>query len=105
MKKNEETKQPSQAQKKENTAIAKPHNVLEAFEQIAELAKGSKLNEEFWPKAAPHIQYAAKKLKLSDKQVTLLALFVEHCGSDRIWLSNLADYNRMQNDQTPQSDE
>lgn len=92
MKKNEDSKQSDRTQQNENAANAKSHNILEAFEYIAELAEDSNLNEEFWQKAAPHIQYATKKLKLSDKQVVLLALFVEHSNSDRIQLSVLANY-------------
>ena len=92
MKKNEANNQPKRTQQKEDAAKAKPHNVLEAFEYIAELAEDSNLDEEFLQKAAPHIQYASKKLKLSDKQVILLALFVEHSNRDRVQLSDLAEY-------------
>lgn len=86
------TYQVDRTQQKELAANAKSHNILEAFEYIAELAEDSNLNEEFWQKAAPHIQYATKKLKLSDKQAVLLALFVEHSNSDSVQLSNLAEY-------------
>ncbi|MDE7357656.1 MAG: hypothetical protein K2M74_04385, partial [Bacteroidales bacterium] len=78
------TYQVDRTQQKEKAANAKSHNILEAFEYIAELAEDSNLDEEFLQKAAPHIQYASKKLKLSDKQVILLALFVEHSNRDSV---------------------
>lgn len=92
METNEIIVQVDRTQQKENAAKAKPHNVLEAFEYIAELAEDSNLDADFMQKATPHIQYAAKRLKLSDKQVILLALFVEHSNRDRIQLSDLANY-------------
>ena len=92
MKKHDATNQPDRTQQKENAAKAKPHNVLEAFEYIAELAEDSNLDADFMQKATLHIQYAAKRLKLSDKQVILLALFVEHSNRDHIQLSDLANY-------------
>ena len=92
METNEIIVQVDRTQQKENAAKAKPHNVLEAFEYIAELAEDSNLDADFMQKATLHIQYAAKRLKLSDKQVILLALFVEHSNRDRIQLSDLANY-------------
>ncbi|MDE5574163.1 MAG: ATP-binding protein [Bacteroidales bacterium] len=86
------TYQVDRTQQKEKAANAKSHNILEAFEYIAELAEDSNLDDEFLQKAAPHIQYASKKLKLSDKQVILLALFVEHSNRDSVQLSDLAEY-------------
>ena len=76
MKKHDATNQPDRTQQKENAAKAKPHNVLEAFEYIAELAESSNLDADFMQKATPAIEYAEKTLQLPSMQVFLLALFV-----------------------------
>lgn len=79
------------AQRK-NAAEIRPKSVLEAFEQIVELASESDLNEEFFTLAANHIRYASRKLKLSSMQTALLAIFVDRSEDQRIMLSEIASF-------------
>lgn len=81
------------AQENNEPRTAKPKDVLEAFEAIVELAKDSKLNDEFFTAAANHIKYASKKLHLTPTQTVLLALFVDRSDSNRILISEIADYS------------
>ncbi|MDE5610414.1 MAG: hypothetical protein K2I90_00140, partial [Odoribacter sp.] len=81
------------AQEYNELRTAKPKNVLEAFEAIVELAKDSKLNDEFFTAAANHIKYASSKLQLTPTQTVLLALFVDKSDSNRILISEIADYS------------
>lgn len=57
--------------------MAKPKSLLEAFEYIVELAKGSAFNDEFMRKADVYIKYASRKLKLPATQTVLLAMFID----------------------------
>lgn len=65
------------AKQKESAMNAKPKSILEAFEYIVELAEDSNLDEDFFAKAAIHVRYASRKLKLTAPQTVLLALFVD----------------------------
>lgn len=71
---------------------AKPKSILESFEYIVELAESSNLDKEFLEKAATHIRYAARKLKLTVMQVVLLAMFVDRSEDSRIMISEIAKY-------------
>lgn len=71
---------------------AKPKNVLEAFEYIAELAENSNLDSDFFKIAANHIEYCVEKLGLSPIQVVLLSLFVDRSQDRQIMLSDIAEY-------------
>lgn len=71
---------------------AKPKNVLEAFEYIAELAENSNLDSDFFKIAANHIEYSVEKLGLSPIQVVLLSLFVDRSQDRQIMLSDIAEY-------------
>lgn len=79
--------------KQKNDAInAKPKNILESFEYIVELAEDSNLDNDFIEKAATHIRYAARKLKLTSMQTVLLAIFVDRSEDSRIRISEIAKY-------------
>ena len=82
----DKTKQKNDAQN------AKPRSILESFEYIVELAEDSNLDKEFLEKAATHIRYAARKLKLTAMQVVLLAMFVDRSEDSRIMISEIAKY-------------
>lgn len=71
---------------------AKPKNVLEAFEYIAELAENSNLDSDFFKIAANHIEYSVEKLGLSPIQVVLLSLFVDRSQDRQTMLSDIAEY-------------
>lgn len=64
--------------------------ILEAFEHIVELAKDSNLSPEFYQTASPYIGYASRRLKLSQLQTILLALFVDRSDDNSIRLSEIA---------------
>lgn len=79
--------------KQKNDAInAKPKSILESFEYIVELAEDSNLDNDFIEKAATHIRYAARKLKLTSMQTVLLAIFVDRSEDSRIRISEIAKY-------------
>ena len=72
--------------------IQAPKSILEAFENIVELAKDSNLDTAFRKKAAPHISFASEILGLSDQQTILLALFVDKSESNNILISEIANF-------------
>lgn len=79
--------------KQKNDAInAKPKSILESFEYIVELAEDSNLDNDFIEKAATHIRYAARKLKLTSMQTVLLAIVVDRSEDSRIRISEIAKY-------------
>ena len=65
------------SKQKDDAQNAKPKSILESFEYIVELAEDSNLDNDFFEKAAKHIKYASRKLKLTPMQVVLLAMFVD----------------------------
>ena len=67
-------------------------SVLEAFENIVELAKDSNLDDKFFDNASAYIRYASRKLALSPMQTVLLALFVDRSEDNRILISEIASY-------------
>lgn len=67
----------------------KQKSMLEAFENIVELAEESALNDDFWEKASSSINYAARKLKLTNNQTVLLALLVDCSMDNCISLSDI----------------
>lgn len=87
------TEKPDNAKQKEAAKNAKPKSILEAFEYIVELAADSNLDEGFYDKAAGHIKYATRKLKLTARQAVLLSMFVDHSESGCITLSDIARYS------------
>ena len=66
--------------------VVKPKSLLEAFEYIVELAKGSAFGDEFMSKADVYIKYASRKLKLSAMQTVLLAMFIDRSEDNSIML-------------------
>ena len=66
--------------------------MLEAFENIVELAKDSNLDDKFFDNASACIRYASRKLALSPMQTVLLALFVDRSEDNRILISEIASY-------------
>lgn len=77
---------------KDDAQNAKPKSILESFEYIVELAEDSNLDNDFFEKAAKHIKYASRKLKLTTMQVVLLAMFVDRSEDSRIMISDIAKY-------------
>lgn len=71
---------------------ARPRNILEAFEHIVELAEKSNLDNDLFEKAAVHIKYAARKLKLTPMQVVMLSMFVDRSEDNHILISDIANY-------------
>ena len=78
--------------KKEKKIKTDPKSVLEAFENIVDIAKDSNLDEKFYEKAENQIEYAVEKLGLTPIQVVLLALFVDHSEDYRIRISDLSRF-------------
>lgn len=80
------------SKQKDDVQNAKPKSILESFEYIVELAEDSNLDNDFFEKAAKHIKYASRKLKLAPMQVVLLAMFVDRSEDSRIMISDIAKY-------------
>lgn len=80
------------SKQKDDAQNAKPKSILESFEYIVELAEDSNLDNDFFEKAAKHIKYASRKLKLAPMQVALLAMFVDRSEDSRIMISDIAKY-------------
>ena len=80
------------SKQKDDARNAKPKSILESFEYIVELAEDSNLDNDFFEKAAKHIKYASRKLKLTPMQVVLLAIFVDRSEDSRIMISEIAKY-------------
>ena len=80
------------SKQKDDAKNAKPKSILESFEYIVELAEDSNLDDDFLEKAAKHIKYASRKLKLTPMQVALLAMFVDRSEDSRIMISEIAKY-------------
>lgn len=80
------------SKQKDDAKNAKPKSILESFEYIVELAEDSNLDNDFLEKAAKHIKYASRKLKLTPMQVVLLAMFVDRSEDSRIMISEIAKY-------------
>lgn len=88
-----ESEIPKDKSKQKNEATtAKPKSILESFEYIVELAEDSNLDKDFLDKAAGHLRYAARKLKLTPMQTALLAMFVDRSEDSRIMISEIAKY-------------
>lgn len=71
---------------------ARPKSILESFEYMVELAENSNLDEEFFSKAAKHVRYAGRKLKLTAMQTVLLSIFVDRSEDSHIRISEIAGY-------------
>ena len=67
-------------------------DLLSEVEQIVELARESRLSQEFYRVADNHISYIADKLNLTKNQSVLLALFVDNSDDSSIELSDLSRY-------------
>lgn len=80
------------SKQKDDAKNAKPKSILESFEYIVEIAEDSNLDNDFLEKAAKHIKYASRKLKLTPMQVVLLAMFVDKSEDSRIMISEIAKY-------------
>lgn len=88
----QKTKTVDKSKQKDDARNAKPKSILESFEYIVELAENSNLGNDFLEKAAKHIKYASRKLKLTRMQVVLLAMFVDRSEDSRIMISDIARY-------------
>ncbi len=64
--------------------------LLTAVEQIVELSHNSKLEPEFFRKAAKPIKYLADKLELTREQVVMMAMFIDNSDDREISLRDLA---------------
>ena len=88
----QKTKTVDKSKQKDDARNAKAKSILESFEYIVELAEDSNLGNDFLEKAAKHIKYASRKLKLTRMQVVLLAMFVDRSEDSRIMISDIARY-------------
>lgn len=77
---------------KETAKNARPKSILESFEYIVELAENTNLDKDFFDKAAVHIRFASRRLKLTPMQTVLLAMFVDRSEDRSIMLSEIASY-------------
>ena len=65
-------------------------NLLTAVEQVVELSKGSRLNDEFYKKAARPLKFLANKLELSKEQCVMMALFIDNSINSSIRVSDFS---------------
>lgn len=79
-------------ERKNQIVVTKPKSILEAFEQIVELARDSNLSPEFFTQADLAIKYARRRLHLSPIQIVLLSVFVDRSEDSRIMLSEIAGF-------------
>ena len=86
------SKSGDRSKQKDLATAAKSKCVLEAFENIVELAENSGLDADFFEKASAHIRYASRKLKLTAMQTVLLAQFVDRSEDRCIRISEIASY-------------
>lgn len=82
----------TKARQKDAAEKARPKSILESFEYMVELAENSNLGEEFFGKAARHVRYAGRKLKLTPMQTVLLSMFVDRSEDSHIRISEIAGY-------------
>ena len=54
-----------------------PIDLLQAFEIIVEMAKGSSLGEEFYQEAEPYLVFVSGKLCISKRASVIMALFAD----------------------------
>ena len=79
-------------------ATTTPKSVLEAFENIVEVAHDSGLPDDLlnatgkFAAMAPQVEFAANILGLTKSQAVLLSLFVDRCDDNSIRLPELANY-------------
>jgi hypothetical protein len=66
-------------------------NMLGHIEAIVELSVDSKLSDEFFDKARPHINFVKRILHLNDMQVVLLSHFVDKSEDSRILIREIAE--------------
>ncbi len=64
--------------------------LLAAVEQIVELSHDSKLEPEFFSKAAKPIKYLADRLELTAEQAVLMSLFIDNSDDEEIELRDLS---------------
>jgi len=76
---------------KTKTTTKQEMTLLTAVEQIVELSSNSKLEPEFFRKAAKPIKYLAERLELTPKQAVLMALFIDYSEDKCI---NIRDLSR-----------
>ena len=65
-------------------------NLLSAVEQVVELSKGSRLNDEFYKKAARPLKHLADNLELSKEQCVMMALFIDNSTNSNIRVSEFS---------------
>jgi hypothetical protein len=73
------------------TKKAKKMDLLQAIEQIVELAKKSQLSKEFYRKADKYIKYVSTKLNLTKEQSVIFALLINRSDDNRILLRELSE--------------
>lgn len=69
-----------------------PIDLLQAFEIIVEMAKGSSLGEEFYQEAEPYLVFVSGKLCISKRASVIMALFADRCYDTHIRFSDLTEY-------------
>ena len=70
----------------------RPKNLLDAFENIVDLARDSELGPDFFKAARPAIKFVSKKLSITDIQSVLLAVFIDRSEDSRIRASEIARF-------------
>jgi signal recognition particle GTPase len=61
--------------------------LLGHIEKIVELSVDSKLNDEFFDKAKPHVNFVKRRLHLNDMQAVILSHFIDMSADSHILLS------------------
>ena len=69
----------------------KKMDLLTAVEKIVELSKDSKLEPEFFKKAARPIKYLADRMEFTKEQAVMMSLFIDKCN-DTIRISDFSEH-------------
>ena len=59
-------------------------DLLTAVEQVVELSKGSRLNAEFFKKAAHPLKHLSERLEMTKEQSVMMALFIDNSNDTSI---------------------
>jgi len=75
----------------------KKFTLLQHIEQIVEAAKDSGFGADFFEKAKPHIDFLAKKLKITQIQAALFSLFMDRSNDNNILISEISEFVKCRN--------
>jgi len=70
----------------------KSKTLLQHIERVIELAKDSKLNDEFYKKAKRSLRFIEKMMNLTTNQAVMFAIFIEQCDDECIRIKDISNF-------------